>query len=86
MLFGMSLEKVEVSDNIGNYGKRFMSLLPLNEEQRKMICPVIKKLKIPKEYKTNIIKELDLLNINEGFLFPELEYQAKSVIASVEST
>ena len=44
LLFGMSLEKVEVSDNIGNYGKRFMSLLPLNENQQKMICPVIKKL------------------------------------------
>ena len=86
LLFGMSLEKVEVSDNIGNYGKRFMSLLPLNENQQKMICPVIKKLKIPKEYKTNIIKELDLLNINEGFLFPELEYQVKSVITSIEST
>ena len=86
LLFGMSLEKVEISNNIGNYGKRFMSLCPLSEDQQKLICPVVQKLRIPKEHKANIVKELDLLNINEGFLFPELEYQVKSVITSIEST
>ena len=28
--------------------------------------------------------ELDLLNVNEGFLFPELEYQSKTVVQYVQ--
>lgn len=31
---------------------------------------------IPKDEKSNLLKELDALGINQGFLFPELEYQA----------
>ena len=34
--------------------------------------------------KQNIMEELDLLNINEGFLFPELEYQSKNVVQYVQ--
>lgn len=31
---------------------------------------------IPKEYKPELLKELDAFGINHGFLFPELEHQA----------
>ena len=34
---------------------------------------------IEPKYKEKLLEELDVLNINEQYLFPELEYTAKSV-------
>ena len=61
-----------------------MPFCELDTEQEKNICPIIKKIRIPAQYKQNIMEELDLLNINEGFLFPELEYQSKNVVQYVQ--
>lgn len=83
LLFGMSITGIEVSKNPGTYGRKYIKFSKLDESHEKLLCPVIKKIKIPAAYKTNIVEELDLLNINEGFLFPELEYQAKNIIRYV---
>lgn len=37
-------------------------------------------IKIPKEYKEKIKKELSLLGISEGFVYPEIENQSKSLL------
>lgn len=42
---------------------------------KKYFCSII----IEPKYKKQILNELDLMNINEAYLFPELEYTAKSV-------
>ena len=79
LLFGMSITGIEVSKNLGTYGRKYIKFSKLDERQEKILCPVIKKIKIPAECKKSIVEELDLLNIDEGFLFPELEYQAKNI-------
>lgn len=40
--------------------------------------------KIPKEYKTKIIDELDMLGINESFIYPGLEYDGRTVTQRIE--
>ena len=79
-MFGMSLKKVLPRGVTPGY----IPFCELNTEQAKLICPVVKKIKIPAKCKNSILEELDLLNINKGFLFPELEYQAKNVTEYVK--
>ena len=45
------------------------------DSMKKYFCSII----IEQKYKKQILNELDLMNINEAYLFPELEYTAKSV-------
>lgn len=80
LLFGMSLQKPGPQSIRPGY----IPYCELDIEQEKNICPIIKKIRIPAQYKQSIVEELDLLNINEGFLFPELEYQAKNVVQYVQ--
>lgn len=75
LLFGMSIQKIPPQE----VRKGVIPFCELDIEQEKYICPVIKKIKIPAEYKKSILEELELLNINKGFLYPELEHQAKNV-------
>lgn len=81
LLFGMSFKKLaphEIRPGYIPYGE-------LDIEKEEHIAPVIKKIRIPAKCKMLILEELDLLNINEGFLFPELEYQAKKVAKHVQT-
>ena len=80
LLFGMSVTTIEKSTNPGTFGKEYVRYCKLDDRQRDLLCPTIIKTRIPAECKKSIIEDLDLLNINEGFLFPELEYQAKNII------
>lgn len=80
LLFGMSLQKPETTSDSKDYSPNYLSYGKLDKNQQDKICPVIKKIRIPAKYKQNILHELDLLNINESFLFPELEHQSKTVV------
>lgn len=79
-LFGMSFEKEDPNNRAPGY----IPYRGLYIDQEMRIAPIIKKLRIPAQYKASILDELDLLNINEAFLFPELEYQSKNVVQSVQ--
>lgn len=81
LIFGMKLKEVTVSKNPGNYGKRYYTFEPniISESDNSKIGAQIYKIKIQKEYKKDIIKELDLLNINSATVFKELEYQMKYI-------
>lgn len=83
-LFGMSFAKPNPNDRNIVHPAGYMPYCELNISQEERICPVIKKIRIPAKYKQAIMEELDLLNINEGFLFPELEYQSKNVVQYVQ--
>lgn len=83
LLFGMSITGIEVSKNPGTCGRKYIKFSKLDKDQERLLCPIIKKIRIPAEFKKSIVEELDLLNINEGFLFPELEYQAKNIISYI---
>ena len=83
-LFGMSFAAPVSNGKPVLWPKGYMPYCGLNIDQEESICPIIKKIRIPAECKQNIMEELDLLNINEGFLFPELEYQSKNVVQYVQ--
>jgi hypothetical protein len=46
----------------------------------------IVKIKIEKEYKSNILHDLDKLGINVKTLFPEPEYQSKYIVRKVSNS
>lgn len=81
ILFGMTFKKIKPNE----FPSGYMPYCELDETNNSLICPVIKKIRIPAQYKKNILAELDLLTINEGYLFPELEYQAKNVAQYVKN-
>lgn len=83
-LFGMSFSKPDFEKRGYTCPAGYMPYCELDASQEELICPVIKKIRIPSQYKSTIIEELELLNINEGFLFPELEYQSKTVVKYVQ--
>ena len=83
-LFGMSYAAPVLNGKPVLPPKGYIPYCELNIDQEERICPIIKKIRIPAQYKLNIMEELDLLNINEGFLFPELEYQSKNVVQYVQ--
>lgn len=68
-----------------------------NLKNRFTVCPSLKEIDpsilnssfasviIKPKYKAKILEELDRININESFLFPELEYTAKNVKERVVS-
>ncbi len=85
LIFGMSIEDITTSQNIGTYGDKYISFRELDAEKEPLICPVIKKLRIPADRKDYILEELRLLGIDEAFLFPELEHQANYVVERVSS-
>ena len=78
LIFGMTFRKPneEAREYIPQYCE-------ITEEQEKLICPEIKKVRIPAENKKTIMKELELLGVDEGTLFPELENQSRNVVKSV---
>lgn len=84
LIYGMSFIKPNLDGKADSYSKGYMPYCELDPDQEKNICPIIKKIRIPAEYKQEIMAELDLLNVNEGFLFPELEYQSKTVVQYVQ--
>lgn len=80
ILFGMSFKRCEPNDFPAGY----LPYCELDEKHTGIICPVIKKIRIPGQNKKDILDELELLNIHEGYLFPELEYQAQNVAQYVQ--
>lgn len=83
-IYGMSYMKPNLDRKADSHPEGYMPYCELDPDQEKNICPIIKKIRIPAEYKQEIMAELDLLNVNEGFLFPELEYQSKTVVQYVQ--
>ena len=77
LLFGMSVAKMDPNKVRVMDQSNYIQFCELDSSCEKMICPSIKKIRIPHQHKQRILEELDLLGINEGFLFPELEYQSK---------
>lgn len=72
-----SYDVLKKYDNI--FKKRFSlesSILKIDEDvMKKAFCSIL----IEPQYKGKILKELNMIGINESFLFPELEYTAKAV-------
>lgn len=86
LCFGMKLKEVVISDNPGNFGKKYFKFAPIAPKDVKDLKIGGKhfKMKIPKHAKPNILKELNNLNINRGSLFLDLEHQISDIHNSIK--
>jgi hypothetical protein len=80
MLFGMSLESIEISDNPGTLGRKYGKLGPVSSHKRaRELWKGARVYRIPSQCKADICNDLALLGISKNQLFPELEYKAEYV-------
>ena len=79
-LFGMQTVSKKNSDNPGTYGREYYSFGPIEMEDHKKLWHVSEKVIIPAKYKKKILKQLDLMGINEQRLFPDIEHQLKYIL------
>ncbi len=78
-LFGMQVVNKEISKDCGNYVRESCSFAPIEMEDHKKLWHVSEKVIIPAKSKRRILKQLDLMGINERKLFPDLEHQIKYI-------
>lgn len=78
-LFGMQTVGKKIGDNPGNYGREYYSFGPIEMEDHKKLWHMSEKVIIPAECKKKILKQLDLMGINEQRLFPDIEHQLKYI-------
>lgn len=80
LLFGMSLKKHEISNNIGTKGRSYLHLSPYRAEGSiEDLWHEITEYQIPADKKQEILYALERLGIARSKLFPELQYQAEFV-------
>lgn len=84
-LFGMEVKGNDINIQTNTHEKENYSFAPITFVENDLVIgedPF--KLKIPKESKQNILKELDCLQINESTLFDDLEHKLKYIQEKVE--
>lgn len=78
-LFGMKTNSIKVSDNPGTYGEKYYSFEPIEMTDHKKLWHIADKVIIPAREKEKILKQLDIIGINEQRLFPDVEHQLKYI-------
>lgn len=84
-IFGMNLLDREVSTNPGTLGRVYYNFAPTDVDTPQKIWPQTETLIIPASAKEEILKQLDILGINERKLFPDLSHQINHTVKSVKS-
>lgn len=74
-----NFSQCEIGDHIKILKKRFSILPTIAPVERSIMENSFCSILIEPRYKEKILQELDSVNINEQYLFPELEYTAKSI-------
>lgn len=83
-IFGMNLLDREVSTNPGTLGRVYYNFAPTDVDTPQKIWPQTETLLIPASAKEEILKQLDILGINERKLFPDLSHQISHTVKSVK--
>ena len=84
-IFGMNLLDREVSTNPGTLGRVYYNFAPTDVDTPQKIWPQTETLIIPASAKEEILKQLDILGINERKLFPDLSHQISHTVKSVKA-
>lgn len=84
-IFGMKLLKKKNSSNPGTLGREYYSFGPVEMLSPKEVWHKSEKILIPYHSKSKILKQLDLIGINEGKLFPDIEHQLKDILKKYKS-
>lgn len=83
-IFGMKYRDREVSTNPGTLGRVYYNFDPIEVETPQKIWPMTETLIIPASAKEEILKQLDMLGINERKLFPDLSHQISHTVKAVK--
>ena len=84
-IFGMKLRSREVSTNPGTLGRVYYNFDPVDIEKPEIIWPKAETILVPASAKDGILKQLDLLGINERKLFPDLTHQISYTVNAVKN-
>lgn len=82
-VFGMRLQNREVSTNPGTLGRVYYNFDPVESVSPEQISSKAETIVIPSDAKISILKQLEILGINERKLFPDLSHQIKHTVNSV---
>lgn len=83
-VFGMHCQEPHISKNPGTFGKIYYDFKPIMVDDVQKIWHTTEKIIIPASAKIGILKQLDVLGINERKLFPDLPHQINYVVKSVK--
>ena len=83
-VFGMNLVSREVSTNAGTLGRVYYNFDCTDVDTPEKIWQKTETLVIPASEKENILKQLDVLGINERKLFPDLSHQINYTVMAVK--
>ena len=82
-VFGMKVRQKEVSHNPGTMNRVYYSFDPAQIDSPIQICKSATSIIIPFTAKSDILRQLDVLGINERKLFPDLEHQIQYTVQDV---
>ena len=82
-IFGMKVARREVSNNPGTLNRVYYSFEPVQIKSPTQIWPNALSIIIPSSAKQSILRQLDVLGINERKLFPDLEHQIQYTVRDV---
>lgn len=84
-VFGMKCRGRVVSTNPGTLGRVYYDFDPVKIDDSQKIWPQTETLIIPSTAKEEILKQLDIVGINEQKLFPDLSHQISHTVKSVKT-
>ena len=84
-VFGMNLRNTKVSTNPGTLGKVYYNFDPIAVDNPQKIWHKTEIVTIPSAEKKKILKQLDILGINERKLFPDLPHQISHTVKAVKT-
>lgn len=86
LCFGMQLDEIQTSDNIGTFGKRYAVFKPteITNQETLKVGGNLYKLRIPYESKKTILKELKILNIHQASLFLDIDHQLNFIYETIK--
>ena len=83
-VFGMSLYNRVVSTNPGTLGRVYYNFNPIEIDDPRKVWHKTEIITVPSTAKEEILKQLDIMGINERKLFPDLSHQISHAVKSVK--
>lgn len=83
-IFGMNINNIKISENPGNYGKKYINFKPITFKTVAEVHKNTHLIRVPSKFKKLILDELSLIGISVDKLFPELEYKTEFVTQLVK--
>lgn len=83
-LCGMKVASVEIGTNPGNTDAKYYTFEPADLSDCKSLWHKAESIIIPSSAKRKILRQLDIMGINEAKLFPDLPHQAKHAVEFIK--